>query len=500
MHRLNTHEYNYTVADVLGTSRQPANTNWPGGEVDGFDNIAAALASPDTKYQLYANTAETLAQDVFASPTLKARFLTCATEDAACVQSFANRAGLKLFRRPLRGSELTRYQALYTAVRGQGLAHEAALQQLLRAMLSSAEFLYRIELRGSAPGSRPLDGYELASRLSYFLWSSAPDDALLDTAGKDGLKTDDAVKLTLERLLNDPKSNRFIESFVGQWLGGRRVVSHPVASALFPDWTPAAATAATDEMYFYFSEFLHSERPWTDFLKTDVNFVNAALAPIYGIPGISGTNLRRVEYGTDERKGFLGLAGFLAQSSTDRRTSPTSRGKWVMLNMLCTEPPPPPTTGIPPLSATGANLDAGNIRAALDQHRTRIDCKSCHALFDPFGLALEHYDAVGHYRTSYTDGSAVDASTDLAKSEAFPDGAHFEGISGASDAVTSSAKFQSCIVRKLFTYGLGRLPAGEDADWVKLLQHDWARGNLSVPRLIEGLVLSTPFRNSGDVQ
>jgi hypothetical protein len=183
----------------------------------------------------------------------------------------------------------------------------------------------------------------------------------------------------------------------------------------------------------------------------------------------------------------------------DRRTSPTTRGRWVLLNMLCTEPPPP-IKNIPDLAATGTNLDTGNIREALDKHRTRADCKQCHALFDPFGLALENYDAIGRYRATYTDGTAVDASTELARSDAFPDGAKFTGISGASDAVTSSDRFKSCIAKKLFTYSLGRIPAGDDADWIKLIQHDWASGNLSVPRLVESLVLSTPFRNSGDVQ
>lgn len=497
MHRLNSHEYNYTVADVLGTSLRPATANWRGGELDGFDNIASQLGIEETQYARYLDAAEALAADVFASPTMKARFLTCQTEDAACVADFASRAGLRLFRRPLRPTEITRYQALYTDFRTKGQAHEIALQNLLWAMLSSAEFLYRIELRGGAPGKRALDGYELAARFSYFLWSSAPDDALLDTAKDDGLKSDDGVKATFERLLNDPKSNRFVESFVGQWLGARQVPTHAVSPALFPQWSSATADAATNEMYFYFSEFLHSDRSWLDFLKSDTNYVNASLAPLYGMPNITGTELQRVSYTTDKRAGFLGLVGFLTMSSTDRRTSPTSRGKWVLRNILCTEPPPP-KPGIPELSATGRDLDKGNIRDALAQHRVDPDCKACHALFDPFGLALENYDAVGEYRDTYPDGSAIDATTELGTSLAYPNGIKFEGISGAADAVTGSPQFKACVARKLFTYGLGRVPSGDDSGWLTQIQQDWEKGATSVPQLIQQIVLSTPFRNSGD--
>jgi hypothetical protein len=499
MHRLNSNEYNYTVADVLGTSLHPADENWRGGELDGFDNIASQLGTTDTQFALYLDAAEALAADLFATPAQKARFLTCTTADAACAKEFASNVGLRLFRRPLRSTELARYEQLYTNIRGQGQEHEAALKHLLWAMLSSAEFLYRIELRGGAPGKRALNGYELASRLSYFLWNSAPDDALLDAAKTDALQGDDAVKATFERLLNDGKSNRFIESFVGQWLGARKVPNHAVATSLYPQWTPDAAQAATNEMYLYFSEFLHSSRPWTDFLKADVNFVNAALAPVYGVPGISGSNLQRVEYTADERAGFMGLSGFLALSSTDRRTSPTSRGKWVLQRILCTDPPPP-KPGIPLLSATGRNLDTGNIRDALAQHRTDADCKNCHALFDPFGLALEHYDAIGRYRETYADGSPIDASTELVASTAYPNGIKFDGIRGGADAVTGSTQFKACVVRKLFTFGLGRVPAGDDTGWLEAIQRDWEKGNLSVPELMQGIVLSTPFRNSGDAQ
>jgi len=492
MHRLNTTEYNATVADVLGTKLAPANPNWRGGEIEGFDNVAAVLGVDVTQYGLYLDAAEQLAGDVFTNPALKAKFVTCAaTDDMACVKTFVSNAGLKLFRRPLRDGEVTTYSNVYTAARGQAQDHEASLKHVLWSMLASAEFLYRIELpKGNA--IRQLDGFELASRLSYFLWSSAPDDALLDAAAKNALGTDDAVRSTVERMLTDAKANRFIESFAGQWLGARKVSSHPVAAERFPMWTQPVADAAMNEMYLYFNEFLRNPRPWTDFLKADINFVNAALAPIYGMNNVTNTGLMLVQNTTDQRKGFMGLAGFLALSSMDRRTSPTLRGKWVLGNLLCTEAPAPPKD-VPKLEVGGKDLDNGNIRTILEAHRTNPACANCHGIFDPFGMALEKFDAVGRYRATYGDGSMIDDKTDLA-------GVPFTGIDGAADIVSGKPEFKNCFAKKLFVYGLGRSPANDDAAWISGIAQKWETDGLTVRQLIDELTQSTPFRNSGDVK
>jgi hypothetical protein len=492
MHRLNTKEYNASVADVLGTKLQPGNANWRGGEVDGFDNMASVLGVDETQYSLYLDAAEALATEFFMSSPLKSKFVTCAaTDDTACVQSFVNKAGLHLFRRPLRPAEVTTYGKVYTAARAQGQDHEGSLKHVLWAQLASAEFLYRMEFpKGNA--ARTLDGFELASRLSYFLWTSAPDDGLLESAAANKLTTDAEIDAAVERMLEDAKSARFVEAFAGQWLGARAVASHPVAPDRFPSWNEAMATAAMNEVYAYFDDFLKSDRSWMEFLTTDVNFVNGALAPLYGIPNVTTMTTTRVTHTADERKGFLGLAGFLAVSSMDRRTSPSLRGKWVLGNLLCTEPPPPPKD-VPKLDLAGQDLDNGNIIQILEQHRVRADCAGCHALFDPFGQALEKYDAIGQYRTTYKDGSQIDTSTDLA-------GVPFDGITGAAEIVTQQPGFSSCIAHKLFTYSLGRPPAGDDNAWIEGIEQQWKTGDLSIRRLIKSLALSTPFRNSGDVK
>jgi hypothetical protein len=491
MHRLNATEYNNSVGDVLGTLLKPANGNWRGGEIEGFDNVASVLGIDDAQYTLYLDAAEALANDVFASPALQAKFVTCATMDDACVSDIIAKIGLHVFRRPLRTAEIATYKKVYTAAQGQGLDHASAVKTVLWSLLSSAEFLYRIELPKGA-GKRPLDGFELASRLSYFLWSSAPDDALLDAAGKNALGSDAAVQAAVDQMLADGKSARFIESFAGQWLGARKVAAHAVAPDRFPQWTPEVANAAMNEMYMYFQEFLQKELPWTEFLKADVNFVNASLAPIYGIPNVTGTTLVRTQNAADQRYGFLGLAGFLALSSMDRRTSPTLRGKWVLGNMLCQEAPPPPKD-VPKLDVGGKDLDNGNVRQILEAHRVRPDCAGCHSLFDPFGLALEKYDAIGRYRDKYGDGSSIDTSTVLA-------GVPFTDLNGAADIVTSNPAFKSCFAKKLFVYGLSRSPAGDDTGWINQIEGQWEQGDLTIHRLISDLALSVPFRNSGDVK
>jgi hypothetical protein len=207
---------------------------------------------------------------------------------------------------------------------------------------------------------------------------------------------------------------------------------------------------------------------------------------------VTSTNLMQVTNTADERKGFMGLVGFLAASSMDRRTSPTLRGKWVLGNMLCTEAPAPPPD-VPKLEVGGKDLEKGNIRQILEEHRVNQACASCHAIFDPFGIALEKYDAIGQFRTTYLDGSTIDASTELG-------GQKFEGLSGAADLVTAKPEFKTCFAKKLYTYGLGRAPSNDDTAWINKMAQEWEGKGLTVRALIDGLTHSVPFRNSGDVK
>jgi len=496
MHRLNTAEYNATVEDVLGTTLQPANGNWRGGELGGFDNMASVLGVDEAQYDRYFNAAQTLATEVFASDELRARFLACEPSDPACVRTSLEAAGLRLFRRPLAPDELATYQRVYGAALALGDAPVAALELAFQALLASAEFIYRIELdpQPRSAETHPLSSFELASRLSYFLWSSAPDEALLLTAADGSLAEPAVLSATVERMLEDPKSERFVTQFAGQWLGARQVVSHAVVPKLY-DWTPLVARAASDEMLRYFSEFLRSNRSWFEFPQADINFVDATLAHFYGMPTPSVDGPTRITFADDRRAGFFGLAGFLAVSSFDRRTSPSLRGRWILNNLLCARLPEPPPN-VPKLEDENEDPSLLNVRQILERHRESPECAGCHAQFDPYGAALEEYDAIGLYRTVYTDGTAVDASTVLPASDAHPEGLPITGLDGLSRAVASDPRFGECLGEKLLTYALGRLVSASDEPYLQQAQREWlAAGEpASVRRLIRVLVSTPPFR------
>jgi Protein of unknown function (DUF1592)/Protein of unknown function (DUF1588)/Protein of unknown function (DUF1595)/Protein of unknown function (DUF1587)/Protein of unknown function (DUF1585) len=489
VHRLNSTEYNATVADVLGTKLEPANSSWRGGEIGGFDNMAAVLDVDDAQFKRYFDAAGLVADDVFAAADLKAKIVTCATtDDVACVQSIVTGAGRRLFRRPLGPDEVATYGKVYTLARQQGEDHDGSIKQVLRSLLSSAEFLYRIETDPipSSNEKHPLGAYELASRLSYFLWSSAPDDALLAAAADDSLTRDDVLGAAVDRMLSDAtKSARFVRSFAGQWLGARKLPEHAASPSVYPSWSPQLASSLTSEMYLYFTEFLRSDRSWLEFLEADVNFVDATLASFYGVPAPAGNGQQRVEIKTDQRFGFFGLGGFLALSSVEDRTSPTLRGRWILTNLLCTEPPPPPP-GIPELTA-GTFDPTKNVAKALEEHRKNPACAGCHRLFDPYGLSLEQFDGIGKHRTAYADGATIDPTTELG-------GVTFTGIRGLADTVTKNPTFTACIADTMFTYGLGRVIADTDRPYLAAVQAEWKQGTPTLRRLIRALVLAETFR------
>ncbi|HVY28816.1 MAG TPA: DUF1592 domain-containing protein [Polyangiaceae bacterium] len=496
IHRLNNSEYNATVADVLKTKLQPANGSWRVYELNGFDNMADVQLVDTDQYQRYFDAAGSLADDVFAIPDFRAAFLTCTTPDDACVKGLIGNLGLHLFRRPLKPAEVDNYKAVYTAGQGQGYDHEGSLKHVLRALLSSSEFLYRMEFdpNPASADKHPLNGYELATRLSYFLWSSAPDDALLAAAADNSISQDATIKSTVDRLLKDPaRAPRFVQNFYGQWLGGRRVAEHAVAPDVYKSWTPDLANALAEEMYDYFADFLNTDRSWLEFLTADENFVNGPLATLYGLPApaASSTGLTKVTNTTDARKGFLGLGGFLAQSSLDRRTSPTLRGRWIMINLLCTHPPSPPQN-VPKIETAAGmtDLSKGNVRAILEKHRTDPNCANCHKLFDPYGLPLEQFDGIGAYRTTYADGSPVDPSTTLA------DGTNLKGLDELASSLSADPRFKQCVADNMFGYGLGRLATDADRPALDDIQKVWNNGTEvpSLRRLIQAIVLAPSFR------
>jgi len=491
MHRLNTAEYNNTVSDVLGSALAPANELWAREADQGFDNIASAMHVDDKQFQRYFEAAGLIADDVFANPTLKANVVTCgAPDDAACVQSIVEAVGLRLWRRPLSAEDVATHAKIYAAARQLGEDHDLAIKAVLQALLSSAQFLYRIEIDPdpSSLTPHPLGAYELASRASYFLWNSAPDAELLQAAADGTILDDAAFDAIFERMFTDPKADRFARSFVGQWLGVRHVPKHGVKAEVFPTWSPELASAMAEEVYQYFGEFLWGERSYLDFLKADVNYVDENLAAFYGIT-VPGPGLHRVEETSDQRFGFLGMGAFLAMSSYEYRTAPTLRGRWILINLLCTPPKDPPGE-VPELDPDPNSPDAAeqNVRERLEQHRLDPSCAGCHASLDPYGLALENFDAIGGYRTAYKNGAPIDARTKT------DDGLEFEGLQGLVDVMSEKTELTSCVTQRLFTYGLGRGVVATDQPYLDAVRQQWLAGTPTLKSLVRHLMLADTFR------
>jgi hypothetical protein len=493
MHRLNDAEYNYSVQDALGVTQAPADWSMGQGELYGFDNIAELLGMDTKAYTNFFNAAGKVADEVMSTPALKAAFITCNAADAACAQTTISSMALRLFRRPAEQAELSTYGKVYTAATGLGETPENALKHVLRAMLSSAEFLYRIELDSDPTSTAPhkLKPFELATRLSYFLWSSGPDQSLLDSAAAGKIDDDAELTAQVKRLLADKKGERLVTNFGGQWLSIHELAGHAVDSGVFPNWTPALTQVEMQEAYMYFNEFARGTQPWQAFFKADFNFVNKDLAALYGMPAPATDGIQLVQVADDHRFGFLGLGAFLTVSSYNHRTTPTLRARRILDQLMCSPPPQPPANlEIPPLDGDSGTAEAAqqNIRERLEEHRKNPVCAGCHATFDAMGMALENFDAIGQYRPTYPNGAAIDASGKIA------DGPVFAGLAGLSDVLTSDPRMMSCVAEKLFIFGLGRGVEETDRPYLQNVTTDWASPSAVLPDLITGLVKADTFR------
>jgi Protein of unknown function (DUF1592)/Protein of unknown function (DUF1588)/Protein of unknown function (DUF1595)/Protein of unknown function (DUF1587)/Protein of unknown function (DUF1585) len=506
IHRLNALEYDNTVNDLLGLSQASAQKSFIPDEKgsNGFDNEADAFTMTDDELQQYYNSADALGEQVFASPTLVANIVTCkpaAATDATCLNTVINTFGARAYRRPLTTDEVTQFQTLAADAVTKGQDFNGSVKQIVKAMLMSMPFLYRIELDPvpTAFTVHKLSSYELASRLSYLMWSSMPDAALFKDAQSGALVNDATLTAQFTRMLADPKASNFVSSVAGQWFGGRDAGSHVVEATAFPAWTPAVRDAMVQEINLYFAEFVNGNLPWTQFMTAPMNFVNGPLAAFYGITSVPATQttFTKVMNADPNRVGFMGLAGFLAQTSFSYRTVPTYRGKWVLVNLLGEYIPPPPT-GIQPLDPAGAATDSmtqeENVRVRLAAHRTLASCGACHNLMDPIGLGMENFDGIGKYRTKYGNGQAIDASGML------PDGTTFSGIPQLAAIMSSGAKLdelKTYAVQQVLTYATSRplSATSTDAPYLAQIGQQWAQQNYSMKALIQDVILSDPFRS-----
>ena len=358
------------------------------------------------------------------------RIFVCQPKAAADEEPCAGRILTTLARRAYRGDvakeDLQTLQEFYQRGRRDGGSFDAGIDLALRRVLASPKFLVRVErdpTTVAAGTAYRLSDLEAASRLSFFLWSSIPDDTLLDAAGKGGLKTQAGLEQQVRRMLADPKSQALADNFGGQWLQLRNLRNKQPNSHEFPDFDDNLRTALATEAELFFASIMREDRSVLDLMTADYTFVNERLARHYGIPNVYGTHFRRVTLKDEARRGLLGKGAVLMVTSHPHRTSPVLRGKWILENVLGAPPPPPPDV-VPPFEEDAGAARPKSVRERMEQHRRNPACASCHRMIDPAGLALENFDAVGAWRTrdGGTRGAPVDASGQLV------DGTQINGV------------------------------------------------------------------------
>ncbi|MBV9508001.1 MAG: DUF1592 domain-containing protein [Acidobacteriia bacterium] len=363
-------------------------------------------------------------------------------------------------------------------------------QMALRRLLASPSFLFRAE---TSPANLPpgtlhaINPVELASRLSFFLWSSIPDDHLLDLAIGGQLARPEVLTSEVRRMLADPKGERFVSNFAGQWLQLRNLSNARPNSGEFPDFDDNLRQAFRQETEMLFASILREDRSVLDLLRADYTFLNERLARHYGIPGVYGSNFRRVAVADEQRRGILGQGSILTLTSHADRTSPVVRGKWILENLLGAPPPPPPPE-VPPLGENTDGASPRSLRARMEVHRANAVCASCHKLMDPIGFALENYDAVGAWRTE-DSGAPIDATGRLA------DGTEVSGVVSLRSAILARPEnFVSTVTEKLLIYALGRGLEPYDMPAVRAIARQAAPGDYRFSSLIMGVVRSLPFQ------
>jgi hypothetical protein len=491
LRRLNRAEYNNTVRDLLGVDAKPADA-FPadGAGGGGFDNNADTLFVPAVLMEQYLRAATDVLDKADPARLFTVRPADGVAERKAArlnVERFATRA----FRRPAGDEEVDRYLALYDAAAARGSAFEPAVKLALRAVLVSPAFLFRIEEDRPAGEPYEVGQYELASRLSYFLWSSMPDDELMRLAAEGRLHDPAVLDQQARRMLADPKSRAMAESFAAQWLGVRSLeaVVRP-DKRKFPEYTPALRDAMVQEAVLLVDSVFRDDASLLRLVDADYTFVNEDLARLYGIPNVSGPEMRRVALTDPNRGGILSLAGVLTATSYPRRTSPVLRGRWVLDDLLGVPPPPPPPDVLQlPEDAKGDDGKPLTLRQRVERHRADPSCASCHARMDPIGFGLENFDAIGRWRDT-DEGAPVDSAGVLVSGESFNGPAELKRVI----ATAKRDPFVRHLTEKLLAYALGRGIEYYDEAAVTRVTDALATSDYRSGVLVAEIVKSFPFR------
>jgi mono/diheme cytochrome c family protein len=405
----------------------------------------------------------------------------------ACIDQIMTKLAHRAFRRPVTKAEVAGLTRFVGMAKADGQSVEQGLQLAIQAMLVSPHFLFRVERDPVAePGkAHPVSEIELASRLSYFLWSSMPDDELLGLAEAGKLRA--GIEAQVKRMLTDPKAAAFAANFAGQWLETRNLDSVKPDPGKFPEWGPELRDAMKMETNLFFEHMLRENRPLSDFLNARYTFLNERLAKHYGIDGVTGGDFRRVDLATEQRGGVLSHASVLTVSSYPTRTSPVIRGKYILQNVLGAPPPAPPPD-VPTLNEEAVGTSA-SLRKQMEQHRSNATCASCHNRMDTLGFGLENYDGIGRWRTQ-------DGKFPIDVSGAFPNGKSFDTPAKMRDLLTDDLPdFARCLTEKMMTYALGRGLEKYDRRTIESINKKLATENYPFQSMVFEIVRSLPFQS-----
>jgi len=418
-------------------------------------------------------------------------------EEPGCARKILAGLSRRAYRRPVTDSDIEPLIELYQSAREKG-DFEYGIEKAIQAMLVSPDFLFRVEADPAAGASRNgvhrISDVELASRLSFFLWSSIPDDTLLALAEKSKLSDPTVLAQQVNRMLDDPKSSEFVSNFAGQWLQIRNLPTVRPDPVVFADFDESLRYSMQRETELFFESILRENHSVLDLLTANYTFLNERLAVHYGVPNIYGSQFRRVVLTDPNRDGLLGQSSILTVTSPPNRTSVVQRGKWILDNLLG-EPPAPPPPNVPSLDATTKGARKLTLREAMELHRANPACAGCHRNMDPLGFALENYNGIGEWR-SKDDDSAIDASGKL------PDGTKFDGPGGLTEVLATARRdqFVSTVTSKVLTYGLGRGVEYYDMPAIRAIMRKTESNQYRLRDLILAVVTSEPFqmRRSAD--
>ena len=399
------------------------------------------------------------------------------------IETFAFRA----WRRPPTDAEVEQLMALFHEVRQGGESADAALRLVMRGIMTSPKFLYRSRTTGDADSGEWLDDYVLASRLSYFLWSSMPDERLFAAAAEGRLSTEEGLSEAVAWMLEDDKARGLADGFAEQWLSTRHLEASSPNPEVYPEFDETLRAAMVQESKLFFDDFLHNGLPVAALIDPSFAYRNDRLAEHYGMPEVGSSELVRVEAGPEERRGLLSLGAWLIAQSESDHSSPILRGVWVSDRILCTPvPPPPPGLVIDPLEV---GTDA-TVREKLERHRSDPQCAACHQLLDVLGMGFEEYDGIGRQLL----GDDLDTLGEL------PDGRTFEGAAEFASLMRDSEAFVGCVTEKLYTYALGRPINSLDTPHLRGVSDTAVAGQLGMAELIDAIVHAPPFRSPGALE